>query len=292
MPVPEPGGDEESSNTDGQWDPRAAGEDLLRTAFDVALLEYADDEERARISGAYTATITFTLRAGNPAWFSQPVTLIDTRHPDQYPPAAVRDVIPNYRIDAVAACPAPTDCLAASPYLAAKGPWGDEPFPGSNPVDPLWRDPGWPVTPFNARRAVYASPGDITPEWLEKVPVIEFYSGRSDMHRVTIRFYENPRNKPVQVLDPCDAVNEITLPWVPNRTKVRLDGRTRSVEVKCPDGATVSSDVVLYGPLGRLLEWPVFDCGMPMIIEVIGQEGTVAPDSWYKISWAAKADAI
>lgn len=298
IPPPRPGpnpnenGDEADEDAPGEWDAYAEADQLLRTVYDVALIEFADDEERARINGAWTATLTFTVKAGNPSWFAQPVTLLDTRRADQFTPPTVRDTIDGYRITEVEDCPQPVDCLAASPYLQDKGPWGEEPFPGSHPSDPYFQDPGYPTKPFTAQRAVYVSPGGITPEWWEKVPIIEAYSGRADMHRVTIRFHANPRNKPVGQLDPCDACDEITIPWIPARTKVRVDGRTRSVEVKCPDGNVLTSDVVLYGRLGTLLEWPVFDCGLPMHIEVIAQAGTVAQDAWYRLQWAARLDAI
>lgn len=294
-PVPPPPPTPPDDDTDqwGRWDAYTAADDLIRTAHDVALTEFADDEERARVNGAWTATLTFTLTAGNPNWFHNLVMLIDSRTPELSARPALRDTIPNYRIDTTADCPQPTDCLAASPYMAAGGPWGDEPFPGSTPGDPHWRDPGYPTRPFTAQRAVYHSPGDLTPGWFEKVPVITLHSGRHEMHRITVRFYANPRNKPITPqLDPCDACHEITLPWIPARTRVTLDGRTQHVEVKCPSGDTVTSDVVLYGPSGALLTWPVFDCGMPMIIELIAQDGTIADNAWWRIEWAAKTDAI
>lgn len=281
------GGDETKPRP---WDPQQAGQDMVRRLYDVALSEFGD-EERARVNGAWSATVTFTLKAGNPAWYYAPRTLVDTRQ-DTTAPAVVNDVLPGYRIDAVARCPQPVDCLAQSPYLQNRGPWGDEPFPGSDPADPVWRDPGFPTQPFDAQRAVYLSPGSMTPGWLERVPIIDVYSGHQDMHRITIRFYANPRGGRPRELDPCDACNEITLPWVPARSKVRMDGRTERVEVTCPDKHVMTSDVVLYGPLGGLLQWPVFDCGTPMIVEVLAQNGTLAADAWYRIQWSAKADAI
>lgn len=278
---------------DGEWDAYQAGEDLLRTIYDVALSEFASDETRQRAGGAWTCQLTFTLKAGQPYWFTAPVTLLDSRHPERYPPPVVQDVLHAYRIDQPVTCPEPADCLAGSPYLADRGPWGDEPFPGSDPRDPHWRDPGWPTAPFDAQRAVYTSPADITPGWFERVPIVSLYSGRTDLHRITVRFYENPRNKPVTGdLDPCDAVTEITLPWVPARTRVTLDGRTRSVEVKCRNGNVLTSDVTLYGRMGKLLEWPVFDCGLPMAVELLAQVGTLAPDMWYRFAWAGRMDAI
>lgn len=276
----------------GEWDPYATATRYLRHAYDVALLEYGDDLEMARANGAHTATVTFTLQAGNPSFYTEPTTLVDTRKRDHRAPAK-RDTIPDYRIDQLATCPPPVDCLAQSPYLQGKGPWGDEPFPGSNPRDPNFQDPGYPTQPFTARRAIYDSPGDLTPEWFEKVPIIQVHSGGRDMHRVTVRFHANPRSQPLgDELDPCDMCGEITLPWIPAKTKVTLDGRTQSVDVQCADGSQISSDVQLYGPNGGLLQWPAFDCGMPLFVEVIAQDGTVAADAWYRISWSARTDAV
>lgn len=274
-----------------EWNPEDAARDMVRHLYDVALSEFGDDGERSRINGAWSATVTFTLKAGNPSWYYEPRTLLDTRQPNTARPL-VTDVLNDYRIDAVAKCPEPVDCLAQSPYLQNKGPWGEEPFPGSNPADPVWRDPGYPTRPFTARRAVYLETSAPTPGWLERVPILDLYSGHQDVHRITIRWYANPRGQQPRELDPCDACAEITLPWLPARTKARLDGRTQRVEVTCPDKHVLTSDVVLYGPLGGLLQWPVFDCGTPLITELIAQDGTLAPDAWYRLRWAAKADAI
>lgn len=288
-PEPEPPDDPEQPP---QWDPAAAAKELVRHALDVGLSEFGGDEKRSRLNGAWSCELTFTLTAGNPGWFSALDPVVDSRHPDRNRPVHT-DVLPEYRIDATTACPVPVDCLAQSPYLAGRGPWGDEPFPGSVPGDPVWRDAGYPTHPFPARRAIHAYPARTSPGWVDRVPVVDLFSGSQDMHRITIRWYANPRNKPITpALDPCEACHEITLPWMPARSRVRLDGRAERVQVTCPDKTTRTSDVVLYGRLGQFIEWPVLNCSMPMIVELIAQDGTIAPDAWWRVAHVDRADAI
>lgn len=275
-----------------RWTPQQAGRQLLRQLYDCALLEFASDETRQRIQGAWTSQLTFTIKAGRPGWYTHPVTVIDSREPELNRPA-VQDVIHGYRIDQPAPCPQPPDCLEGSPYATGHGPWGPEPFPGSDSHDPVFRDPCYPTDAFDAQRAVYSTASDVTSTWLQKVPIITIHTGGSDMHRVTIRFYANPRNRPPgPTLDPCEACTEITVPWIPARTRLTLDGRTQQVKVRCPNQRTRAADITLYGPLGSVLEWPEFDCGMPMIVEMLCKVGTIAPDAWYRFQWSSKADAI
>lgn len=283
---------EEDEDGNLGWNAYDEATRMLRHLYNVSLLEFgSQDENRSRAAGAWTCELTFTLKAGNPGIFHEPVPLVDSRK-GIGPAPLLTDQIPDFRIDAVADCPQPSDCLAASPYLVGAGPWGPEPFPGGNPADPAWRDPGYPTTPFDASRIVYDSPAGMTPSVLDKVPVIEVYAGGTDLHRSTVRFYDNPHGGRPTELDPCDALAEITLPWIPAKSKVRLDGRRQHVIVVCPDKHVQSSDVVLYGPLGTLVEWPVFDCGQALVVELIAQSSTIAPDAWLRLSWSARADGI
>lgn len=284
------------------WDPVEAGDRNLRQLFDVSLLEYADDPEFSRLTGnTWTATITFTLKAGRPQFHHHPVTIIDSTNDDLNPP--YRDRIEDYSPYWEPECPPLRDCLDSNPYCGNDGPWGPEPFPGSNPRDPILVDPCYPTTGFTAQRAIYSDhhPGvPRVPRHLEKVPLIEVYTGSRALRRTTIRWYSNTnRHPPGPNLDPCDICNEITIPHIPAWTRVVLDGRTKRVTVECDvneqtgrqRGYQGQSDVTLYGPYGQHLDWPAFNCGQAMLIELLCQAGTLAPDARYRLDWVVRGDA-
>src|SRR5690606_39068831 len=119
------------------------------------LLEYGDDPEFKHLSGStWTATITFVLKAGEPMFHHAPLTIIDSTNERLNRP--YRDTVPNWSPYWTPDCPPKTDCLTDNPYCGPRSPWGPEPFPGSNPRDPIWVDPCYPTDPITAQRAIYS----------------------------------------------------------------------------------------------------------------------------------------
>ncbi|MBA8827910.1 hypothetical protein FHX42_005317 [Saccharopolyspora lacisalsi] len=278
--MPEPG-----------WTPVSGGDRVQRTLFDVSLIEGPTLEQERQVTGGWTAEMTFTLKAGSPHFYRIPELVYSAQ--DGPPP--YRDVLDNYDIMASAMCPAPVDCMDSSPYCGpGSSPWGDEPFPGSDPNNPgVLLDPCFPTAPFRAQRGVLPVPRGLTPGWLEKVPIITVHSGSQELRRVTVRFYTNPQGLPPgPELDPCQACTEVTIPWIPARTIITLDGRTRDVLVNCDDAGQTTTSATLYGPRGDEFSWPVFECATPLFVEVLALQASISPDMWYTLEFAARQDVI
>lgn len=307
-PAPEPHPDDDPCDPDPDnrpepppFDPVEAGDRVQRQLFDVAFLE-ADAPEVKRVSGAWTATVTVTLKAGKPGIFHKPVTVVDSRDDQLNTPW--RDTVQGWSPYWTPECPPLPDCGTTNPYCGNNAPWGPVAFPGSDPRYPIWVDPCYPVDPITVQRAIYSDHGarvPRVPDHLDKVPLIEVYTGSRPLHRVTIRFYNNPSRRPArpESLDTCEICNEITVPYVPAWTRVTFDGRTKRVDIECDvDEATGRqrgyagpSDLVLYGPYGQLLDWPAFPCGQPLLIEMVCKAGTLADDARYRLDWVARGDA-
>ena len=278
---------------DPDWDPIAAGDRLQRQLLDVHLLEGPTVSERHHVQSGWIVNLTFTLKAGNPFWWRLPNLAVDTGA-DDLPPHWT-DEVEDFDILASARCPQPVDCLDDNPYCTGQdSPFGDEPFPGSDPNDPTsLLDPCYPIEPFTARRWIYnLGVEPLAPDWFDKAPILTFFSGSRPMHRLTVRWYTNPRNsRPDGQLDPCHACAELTVPWIPAHTTLTIDGRTRRAYVNCRGAGRMTSDVTLYGAKAAAYGWPTFGCTMPLQVEVIARSSTLARDSQYQLHMAPREEA-
>lgn len=266
------------------------GTRLLRHLHGVQLMTGPTVEDRRRIEGMSVATVSFTLKAAWPWWYREPARVLDTA---THAPERV-DYLDNYDILGTP-CREPRDCLADTPYCQDNGPWGDEPFPGWSGHDAHagFIDPCYPLEPFDAIREVYQISDLRSAAWLEKAPLMRFYSGSHPLQRLTIRWYPNPQDyPPSQRLDPCTSCAELTVPWIPSRTTLTLDGRVQQASVDCRGSSgAMHTAVTLYGPRGGIYTWPTFTCGVPMLCEVLMHRGSAAQDRQLTIDFAAREDA-
>jgi hypothetical protein len=282
--VPDPG-----------WSPITGGDTLQRTLYDVVLVEPPEVTRRTRLGGGYAHEISFTVRAGVPHWYSSPWPVArDHGEPDDN---AYRDMLPDYDPWTWQfACPQPAGCLDLDPYCN-DGPAA--PVLAPAPPDPCFPNnpannpPGQPNRHrFNARRSVLAIPFGSGPDWAEKVPVIQVRTGREALHRLILRWYDNPTRQPCGPgLDPCYACVEINVPWLPPSVTLTLDGRTRRAVVDCPGPGGLLEPRV-YGPSGGPFEWPVFECSSAMCLEVIVDADRSAIDLAVDVELAYREDAI
>ena len=265
------------------------GTRLLRHLHGVNLMTGPTVEEHRRMYGVSLATVSFTLKSGYPWWYREPARVLDTatHNPERVDWIDDYDILGN-------PCSEPRDCLTDSPFCRDNGPWGDEPFPGWSGHDAHdgFLDPCYPVTPFDALREIYQISDLQAATWLDKAPVMQFYSGSQPLKRLTVRWYPNPQDyAPSRRLDPCTSCAELTVPWIPSRTTLTLDGRTHTATVDCRGAAGVSSNVNLYGPRGGIYQWPTFTCGVPMLCEVLMHRGSAAEDRHLVVDFAPREDA-
>lgn len=281
---------------DPNWDPITGGpngpggDQLVRRLYDVGVLDgIPADTHAVRVQGGWLAEVEFTLVAGNPWWWRDPAPVFDqATAPDHL------DVIRGYDILAEYPCPEPVDCLAESPYCTGENaPWPDEPFPGSDPDDTSLIDPCFPTDPFDAARGMWRVPRSAMGGASSVAPIFELYTGDLPVHRLTLRWYTNPRNRvPTGDLDPCTACAEMTIPWISARTTLTIDTRTRATTVNCRGRGSTASGVTVYGPRGGPYEWPVFDCGTPLVVEMIVLNNSLSPSMTWRMSMAARSGAI
>jgi hypothetical protein len=285
---------------DPDWDPieggsAPGGNALQRSLFNVAVIEGLEVTGKTRLGGGLVYEVRWTVKAGLPYWYSEPTLIArDTGQPggDIY-----RDVLANYDPWSwQAGCPTATGCLDLDPYCD-NGPAAPE-------LAPTPPDPCFPSNPannpvgqpnrhrFNARRAVIPIPGGSGPGWLEKVPTITVYTGQRDLHRLILRWYDNPKQLACgPSLDPCYACAEVNVPWLPKSVEFTLDGRTRRASVDCPGPGGLTEPRV-YGPSGGAFEWPVFECSAPMCLEVLVDNDRAALDLTIDVQMSYREDAI
>lgn len=258
-----------------------SGDTELRHLFDVGLLEGPTvSQKQYHPDGPILATVTFTLAAGKPWIFREPlVTLSD------WVVMGEGDRITSFDPDAVyAQCAKPTPCLV-DPTCA------DPPLP---PAPPVPISPCYPRGRGNFYRSrLSLSPLDV-PEWLETVPILEVRTGSRAMRRLTVRFWANPQGLPCEaVTDPCSACLDISIAYLPPGSTLTVDGRTQRATVDCPSGVIGSSQSTptIYGPQGRNFEWPVFSCPTGMCIEVLSKYEDTAPNAMARVTLHPRSDA-
>ncbi|MEV6400571.1 hypothetical protein AB0M39_38320 [Streptomyces sp. NPDC051907] len=257
------------------------GDTELRHLFDVGLLEGPTvNQTQYSSTGLVMATTTFTLAAGKPWIFREPlVTLTD------WVALSSGDRLTAFDPDTVyTQCPQPKPCLA-DPTCA------DPPLP---PAPPVPISPCYPKGKGNFYRSrLSLSPLDV-PEWLETVPIIEVRTGSKAMRRLTVRFWANPQGLECdQVTDPCSACLDISIGYLPAGSTLTVDGRIQRATVNCPSGTAGSSTSTptIYGPQGRTFEWPVFTCPTGLCIEVLSKYEDTALNAQARVTLHPRSDA-
>lgn len=286
------------------WNPYAAGDALVRHLYEAVAIEGPQPAGAvARCADGVMQTWTWTMRAGVTGWWHAPklVARNDTLlGPSD--PLVWRDILPGFDPwgsypDGTGwrdRCPRPVHVLDEDPYRAASLPAPVRTVPptdAGNPNDPAnWPQPGGHR--YTAARSLLALDPGIVSDRLDLVPVISLGTGALSLRRLLIRWYDNPRDLSLRgdVVDPCLALEEVSIPWLPRGSELLLDGRIRRAAVSCPGGDELRPR--RYGPLGRPAGWPEFSCGTPLIVEVSVDAASVAEDAWVEIHFAARQEAI
>ncbi len=247
-----------------------------RYLHNVGLLSAEQPTQVRRISGGWIGQITYTLAAGDPFIYREPILMALGPRPDQ--------IMPNYTDPGVpATCSEATDCLRDPSCPAPPAPVLPPP-----PIDACF-----PTGPFTAARVVFSLPDGRAPIWPEKVPLVFIKAGATKMERLTIRWYGNAREADCATgLDPCAACAEVSIPFIPAGATLTIDGRTETAFVDCPGGpGLTTAEPVLYGRGGTPFVWPVFSCGTGMCMEIIAKANTVAADAQIEIYYVVREDA-
>lgn len=248
-----------------------------RQLHNVGLLAMEEPTDVRKVSGGWLGQVTFTLAAGDPFIYRDPVLMATGPQPSQ--------LLPNYFDTGVPpTCFENVDCLRST----------DCPPPPAPVLPPAPVDPCFPTGPFTAGRVVMALPQDRVPVWMEKVPLIHIRSGGKKLERLTVRWYGNPTARECgSDLDPCAACAEVNIAFVPANSTLTIDGRRETATVDCPGGpGLATAEPALYGRGGSPFVWPLFNCGDGMCLEVIAKADTIAADAVIEIHYVVREDAV
>jgi hypothetical protein len=250
-------------------------EPYLRTLKGVSLLQSPTITARygtscGECSGCALVEVEFRLSAAQPCVFREPVlvqegvTFVGAEEsdcPEWVPVASPEDCVSQE-------CQDTPDCVTDFCPPTPK-----PPKPPSA-LNPCVCDPMTTVT------ACINMPGNVIPDFAEGVPIIEIFSGSTEMRQIRIRFQVNPLLLPADQLDPCDTCGEVTLAGLPPFSTFRMDGTTGKVTVTCPGSAETDATPLLGSTGGRLpFRMPEIQCGGVAYTACIETEAESVSDS-------------
>lgn len=254
------------------------GDPEERTLFSVGLLEGPEVQSVTDVTGGVVAEVEITLAAATPYIYRRPLDLGGTNVELPFG----RDGHVLVDPDSEPECREPTDCLEDP----------DCPSPPLPTPPPVPRDPCFPTDPYYAARTIYQIPRGNMPEWNETVPLLHVRTGSAPLRRLTLRFHVNPTGRPcTEGLNPCAACGDVSMTYLPRNSELTVDGRMRRAWVDCPGGfGTATAEPTLYGPGGRVFEWPVFECHTGLCVEVLAHN-SVADDARALVQIYPRQDA-
>jgi hypothetical protein len=254
------------------------GTSELRHLYDVGLLDGPQVTATQRLpGGGLIATVTFALAAGRPFIFREPLAAsadwVDLGE------GLVVDLDPDTVHDY---CQEPPPCTQDP----------DCPPPALPPRPPVPVDACYPTGVATFRAQVVSLGVLDQPQWLETVPLIEVMTGTSAIRRLVLRGWANPQGIDCfDVSDPCQACWHITIPYLPARSILTVDGRLQRAIVECPSQVGTATDTpTLYGPQGTSFTWPVFPCPSGLCVEVMALADTVALDARARVQLIPRSD--
>jgi hypothetical protein len=118
------------------------------------------------------------------------------------------------------------------------------------------------------RRYTLTIPATEVPAWSEVIPSVTLATGASEERQVRIRFFENPDNLLVTMLDDTSWTAELILTYIPPTTAITLDGMTERVRAEVAGRAPVPANHLLQGTRGAPAVWPVLSCGISYIVAI------------------------
>lgn len=288
-----------------------------RTLYDVGLVEGPARVGLDRFQqgctgepdGGVGAEVDFTLVAGKPWFYREPVTVgsgLTFSIPSTWPcvtwtpsppaPAASCTAIDCSTAGDICLQWTPlADCdtttCSGSEGTCLNDPWC--PAPAGPPTAPQPTDPCVCLVTLSPAAALASVEAGTLPRWLEKVPVISVSAGSADLRRLLVRFYSVGDGDLClfQGLDLCSLRGEIGIPYLPAGATLLLDGRSQTASVVCADGRT--TEPVVYGGTGlSWTGWPVLDCADQWCVAATADSNHVATNATVAISIAAREDAL
>lgn len=219
--------------------------------------------KRTTTSGGAVWTIQFTIVAGNPNQFTDPVLAIN-QFPNvllPYPPAypGTQDRFGEEYTEPL--------CLseASDPYYNPFCPALTSPPPPPNiPVGCLNIPETW------WRRWVTIDKA-LIPKWSEALPYVLIEADSVDIQTLRLRFFQG------DVPGDCDYVLEYVISYIPAGQSLIIDAASKAVYIVNPDGSLRRADSLVSGMDGLPIDWSGLSCGDGIVMAMDTLTWTVNP---------------
>lgn len=264
-------------------DADACWETLLRTLHDVATVDGPRITAEYDVAGGAAAQVEFTLTAAVPGIYRAPAAI--TSGLAFTPPAPLSACAVTW-VPHTTTCPEPASCAPAGGCLT------DPAAPPVYAPPAAARAPGPCLLRLHSATALATAAPNLIPRWLEAVPVLHLTTGDAPMRRLTVRFHSSPDTTITDpaAFDPCSALLELNVTYLPRDVTLVLDGRTEQAYVICPGGARESADTVLFGEDGAPFTWPAIACGTGLQVAVFTDAGHYSTAARLDVALAARQD--
>lgn len=158
-----------------------------------------------------------------------------------------------------------TSALILTPTLEDISEDPDCPAPPAPPAPPPIDDECI-TEPATYNRTVVEISADTVPRNLTAYPVITLTAGSAPVRQARIRFWPNPDNLTIDLLDPCSYDGEIIVSYLADGATMVIDGVLREATVSKPGFVDVNANHALYGPEGGPVDWPELSGGIPYLV--------------------------
>lgn len=215
--------------------------------------------------GACMIEVEFSLVAGNPYMFRDPVTVCEKKFIDAPCTDCDDPNLDQWKYVAPGEkCRNPLDCGQFANSSCLIDPDNPDCNPDDLPVIPEFTDPCGGCDPIDERVVCCNIDDSVYGEFFDGVLSVEIYSGDQVLRNVSINVFENPQERdcddPVAI-DRCHKCDSLKVRYVPKFSTLRIDGVNRRVELECPGSNIQPAEALTTSPFS----FPVLNCN-PYII--------------------------
>lgn len=222
--------------------------------------------------------VTFTLGAGDPCMYRDPILLVEEELFDCTDPEdedCIVWVTDGTGCDDEEACDTTEPC-STDPNC----------FDTPPPVMPSIVNPcadlciGVPEC-----RVCVDIPAGIFPATGAGTLLVSIFAGSMALRKIRVQIWENPLGLPADELDPCDVCTELNISYVGPDSTLVIDGANRSSVISCPGGDDVlANPFIATGSGSGSFQYPSLSgCGGPYTV-CISAQGPASPDATVTIS--------
>lgn len=124
------------------------------------------------------------------------------------------------------------------------------------------------------RRLTVTIPEQNFPDWVEVLPSLVLHSV-AEIRDLRVRFYRDEDGLLDPDTDPCSALTDMVVSYIPANSEMWISGLYEEVYVTLPGGHRRRADSLVFSTDMKPPTWPVLACGHQhlMTLEVRGEEG-------------------